>query len=391
MLTFLAKHFIRNHENTGDRTVRAAYGTLASIVGILVNLLLVGVKMLAGILSGSVSVIADALNNLSDAGSSGISLLSFRISAKPADRDHPYGHARMEYVTSMIVSFFILIIGFQLFKSSLESLASPAVQTAVSLLTAGALLFAILCKLLLALFYFSAAKRIQSDVMRAAATDSLSDTLSSGAVLLGILVQLFFPNGPFTPYVDGTCGILVSVLILLAGLKILNETKNHILGETPDKEPVEKMTAIVRAFPECLGIHDLAVHQYGPGVMIASLHVEVDGSCNMFDIHDAIDNMEKAVESETGILCTIHTDPVAVDEDTTHVRLAMAEKLLEIDPRLSLHDFRMVKGKTHSNLVFDVAQPFECTLSPEELRLLVGEKAKELDERYCTVIHIDRS
>ncbi len=391
MLTFLAKRFIKNYENTGDREVRAAYGTLSSVVGILANLLLVAIKMAAGVLSGSVSVVADALNNLSDAGSSGISFLSFKISAKPADRDHPYGHARMEYVTSMLVSMIILFLGFELFKTSLSSLADPAVQTTVSFVTAGALALAILGKILLALFYFSAAKKIDSDVMRAAGTDSLSDVLSSAAVLLGILVQIFFPNGPFTPYVDGAGGILVSVLIFLAGLKILNETKNHILGEAPDKEPVERLCAIVRTYPECLGIHDLTVHQYGPGVMIASLHVEVDGSRNMFDIHDAIDNMENEVERETGILCTIHTDPVAVDEDTTSVRDQMAEKLREIDPRLSLHDFRMVRGITHSNLVFDVAQPFECTLSPDELRQSVGAKAREIDERYCVVIHIDRS
>ncbi len=391
MVDFLAKRFIKNYKEVENREVRAAYGTLGSVVGVLANIVLVAIKMLIGLLSGSVSVMADALNNLSDAGGSVISFISFKISAKPADRDHPYGHARMEYVTSMIVSFLVLIIGFQLLKSSIESLLDPSGTTSVSVLTLVILGVAIVGKLLLGLFYFSLSKKIRSDVMRASGVDSFSDMLSTAAVLFGVAVQFFFPSFFLTPYVDGAVGLLVSVLILFAGLKILNETKNHILGEAPDPALLDAIREVVSSFPETLGIHDLVVHQYGPGATVASLHVEVDGTKNMFDIHDAIDNMERAIEEELSVICTIHTDPISTDEDTTGIRRRMEEKLSEIDPRLTLHDFRMVRGSTHSNLIFDVSVPFEVKLSSEAIRDAVAEKAKELSDGFYTVIHIDRT
>lgn len=391
MVELFSKWFVKDHEKTEDKTVRAAYGRMTAVVGIILNLFLVGVKMLAGLLSGSVSILADAVNNLSDAGSSLISFVCFKISAKPADRDHPYGHARIEYVTSMIVSMLILVIGVELLKTSIESLISPKPESGVSLLTVGILAVAILAKLWLGFFNLRVGKKIQSEVMRATATDSLSDALSTGAVLLGVGTQLLFPYWVLTPYVDGIMGSVVSVLILIAGFRILNDTKNSILGVAPAEAEKEAILSIVKKYPETLGVHDLIVHQYGPGNTIASLHVEVDGTRNMFDIHDAIDNMEQEIQKTLGVLCTIHTDPVAVDEDTTAIRQKVAEKMQEINPQFSIHDFRMVKGITHSNLIFDLTVPFECRMTAEEIRATAAEKVREIDKTFAVVLHIDRA
>ena len=368
-----------------DTKTRERYGTMASIVGIIVNLVLFLGKLVVGILTASIAIQADAMNNLSDAGSSVISLISFRIAARPADREHPYGHARIDCVASMIVSFLILVIGVEFFSESVMRIANGSdtefTWTAVLLLT-----FAILAKLFLYLFYRATGKRIGSDVLRAAAQDSLSDVASTSAVLVSMLVLRW------TDWqVDGYMGLAVSVFIVFAGLKILNETKNHILGAPPAPEQLAEIQQIVTASNDILGTHDLIVHNYGPGRCFASLHAEVDGSANVLVVHDVIDRLEQEILDKLGVQCVIHMDPIITDDAIVNdLRESVAEAVAELDDRFSIHDFRFVVGQSHSNLVFDVVVPFELAWSDEEVRSRVSARIKALDPAYRTVLTIDR-
>lgn len=389
MIKFLARIFIKDYENTEDVTVRTKYGTLSAIVGIVVNLLLSLFKLLVGILSLSMGVIADAFNNLSDAGSSLVSLISFRISSKPADRDHPFGHARIEYVASMIVSFLILTVGFELLSSSGKSVLGIGESNAVVFDTISFIVLggSIGMKLLLALFYRSSARAIHSSVMRASMVDSLMDCISTAAVLIsGIIISL---TG--FALLDALVGLGVSVLILISGIKILNDTKNSILGEAPVREIVDQIEEIVYRFPETKGIHDMIVHNYGPSTYMASLHVEVDGSGDIFELHDAIDMMEKTLKEEMNLICTIHMDPIVTNDAIVDELRAFATTCAKkIDSDVSIHDFRAVVGRTHTNLIFDVVLPFESRLSPDEYNealcnLVLSERANH----FC-VITVDR-
>ena len=385
MTELLCKLFVRDRNRTADPAVRRRYGTLVSIVGIIVNLILCAGKLLAGVLSGAVSITADAVNNLSDAASQIISLVSFRLSAKPADRDHPFGHARIEYVASMAVSFLVILIGFELLKSSVAKIFSPQ-ETVFSTVSAVILGLSILAKLWLFLFNRKIGRKIDSGVIRATALDSLSDAGSTLAVLVSAFILKWTGLD-----IDAYVGIVVTILILVAGIKILGEAKNLILGEAPDEEVVRSIRAIVEQYPEALGIHDLMVHNYGAGAVIASLHIEVDGSRDIFETHDTVDNIEKRLCSELGIRCTIHMDPIVTDNDeinATHqvVRQAIAG----LDPAWTIHDFRFVKGDTHTNLIFDIVIPFECKLKDEDIRLRVDGAVKAIDPSYFTVITIDR-
>lgn len=364
---------------------RRRIGTGASIIGVVTNVLLFVGKFLAGTLVGSISMRADAINNLSDAGSSVISLISFKISSKPADRKHPYGHARIEYVASMIVSFIVLLIGVELLKESVGKILNPS-ETAFSVVSIIVLGVSVLVKLALALFNSSLGKRIDSEVMKATAADSLSDALATTAVLVSMIIMRF--TGFDT---DAYMGIIVAVIILIAGIKILAETKDHILGTAPNEEIIEAVHSVVRRYPEALGIHDMHIHNYGPGRTVASFHVEVDGAGNIFELHDAIDNMEKQVAEELAIECTIHMDPIVTDDArVAELREAVKKKALEIDERLNVHDFRFVEGHTHTNLIFDVVAPFELKLTDDELVSAINEKVMELSNEYFTVITVDR-
>lgn len=385
MTNFLCRLFVKNRQDVKDPAVRRAYGTMASAVGILANLLLAAIKLLAGMLSGSISITADAVNNLSDAGSQVVSLISFKISAKPADRDHPFGHARIEYVASMIVSFLVLLVGFELLKESVNQVFHPT-DVAFSALTLVILGVSVAVKLWLSFFNRKLAKRIHSSVMKATAADSLSDAASTGAVLLSCVISLL--TGVRT---DAYMGIAVAVLILVAGVKILNETKNSILGSAPDPETVEQILSLTREYPEILGIHDMVVHNYGPGNTIASFHAEVDGNENVFFVHDVIDTVEKRVWSDLGIRATIHMDPIVTDDEEINALRRVVERTVrEIDERLTIHDFRFIKGHTHSNLIFDVCAPFELKVSDDELKEKIGLRLREENETFCTVITVDR-
>ena len=389
MTALLTRLFVKNNREVTDPHVRSSYGTLVSVVGIVLNLILFAAKFTVGTLFGSVSITADAVNNLSDAGSQIISLISFRISAKPADREHPFGHARIEYVASMIVSFLILLIGFELIKESISKILDPVLPER-SWVAVGVLGGSILVKLWLGLFNRKIGKRIDSTVMRATAADCLSDALSTTAVLISTLILLLFPS--VTVNLDAYMGVIVAIMILIAGVKILNETKNSILGQSPSHEIVEQITDIVESTPGTLGLHDLVVHNYGVGHVIAALHVEVDGKADVFETHDMIDNIERKLRHDCGIEATIHMDPIVTDDErVTLLRTRVEAAVREVDPALRIHDFRFVEGTTHSNLIFDVAVPFELRRTDEELRRAIASQISRLDPTYFAMITIDRT
>ena len=387
MTDLLPRLFIRDHENTASPKVRAAYGTLSGIVGIVVNLLLFAGKFVAGTLSGSIAISADAFNNLSDAGSSIVSLVSFRIAAKPADRDHPFGHARIEYIASMIVSFLVLLVGFEIVSDSVKKIVSRESTLVFSVLSIVILSVSILAKLWLALFNYRLGKKIGSDVMRATAVDSLSDTLSTSAVLAATLIFRFTGLD-----IDAWVGLAVALFIFWAGIRILRETQNSLLGEAPVKEVTDAIDAIVSGYPAILGIHDLMIHSYGPGHSFASFHAEVDGADDVYESHDVIDEVERRIRDELSIVCTIHMDPINTDDAlTTSLREETAELVREIDPGITIHDFRIVPGVTHTNLIFDVAVPFEVKMTVSEIKDAVSRKVRERHENYYAVVTVDRN
>ena len=385
MTHLLLKLFVKNRDNPKDPKVRHAYGVLSSTVGILLNILLAVLKLTAGILSASIAITADALNNLSDAGSQVISLISFKMAAKPADRDHPFGHARIEYVASMIVSFIILTIGAELCKTSIQSILAPA-DISFGTLSAIILSVSIILKLWLALFNRKIAKRINSSVIRATAADSLADAAATSAVLISMIIFRFSGLN-----VDGYMGTIVSAFIFIAGIKILSETKNSILGSAPEPEVIEAIYAITKEYPEVIGIHDMIVHNYGAGNTMASLHAEVDGSADIFITHDVIDNLEKRLFTELGVRATVHMDPIVTDDERVNaLRAEVLAAVRGIDETFSIHDFRFVEGKTHTNLIFDVSAPFEVKLTDAEIENAVGNAVKSINENYFAVITIDR-
>ena len=385
MTSLLTRLFIRNRDAVQDPAVRRAYGVMTGAVGIVANILLAALKLLAGALSGSISITADAVNNLSDAGSQLISLISFRISAKPADRDHPFGHARIEYVASMIVSFLVLLVGVELLRGSVRKIRAPEpidFRPVVLII----LLVSVAVKLWLFFFNRKIGKKIDSTVIRATGTDSLSDAAATSAVLISALISHF--TGFDT---DAYMGILVAVIILIAGVKILNETKNSILGGAPDPKVVADILALAREYPAVLGVHDLMVHSYGAGNTIASFHAEVDGAQDIFVTHDAIDMLEKEIYSRLGIRSTVHMDPIVTDnEKIDAMRAEVLGCVRSVDERLDIHDFRCVDGVTHTNLIFDVTVPFEVKMSDGDVRKAISSAVSRRNPNYFTVITIDR-
>ena len=386
MTELLCKLFIKDRENIRSPEVRRSYGTLASVVGIIMNMIVAAGKVIVGAMFGAISLIGDGINNLSDAGSQIISFISFKLSSKPADRDHPFGHARIEYVSSMAISFLILLVGFELLKSSVEKIFNPE-ETKFSIVSIVILAISILVKLWLCFFNRRIAKKIHSEVMRATAADSLSDAGATAAVLVSSLILHFFHVD-----IDAYVGIAVAIVILIAGIKVLGEAKNLIIGEAPDEDVVRTIREIVAEYPEALGIHDLMVHNYGVGAIIVSLHIEVDGATDIFRSHDMIDNIEKRLGDELGIRATIHMDPIVTDdEEVSATRAQVASAIQELDPSWDIHDFRFVRGETHTNLIFDLVIPFECKLSISDIPSLVEQRIKAVNPTYCTVITIDRA
>jgi cation diffusion facilitator family transporter len=388
MTDLIAKIFIKDYKNVKNPTVRKNYGTLASTVGILSNVLLFAIKLLAGLVTGSVAIMADATNNLSDAGTSVVSLISFKMASKPADKDHPFGHARIEYIASMIVSFLILFVGISFLSDSVKKMFGLAeVDLRIEILPVILLIISIVIKFIMAAFYRSVSKKIDSSVIKAAAFDSLTDSIAT----LTVLISSIIVKHTGFMMIDSIVGTLVSLLILFAGVKILNETKNSLLGEAPTKEVVESIEKIIENYPEIIGIHDMIVHNYGPNHYFASFHAEVDGKRDIYMLHDHIDNAEKQISTDLGIQCTIHMDPIVTDDERiTALKELVINITKELDESISIHDFRAVIGTTHTNLIFDVAIPFDSKISPKEAQSFISDKVNESNSSYFCVITVDR-
>lgn len=385
MISFLARKFIRDYDTVTDPAVRRAYGVLCGCVGIGLNLLLFAGKFLAGLLSGSIAVTADAFNNLSDAGSSVVTLLGFKLAAQAPDKHHPFGHGRLEYVSGLVVSMAILLMGVELAKGSVEKILHPEPVT-FSPLVAGILLCSICVKLYMSFYNRSVGRRIDSAAMSAAAADSLSDTLATAAVLLGTLAGHFW-----NLQIDGWCGVVVAGFILWAGVNAAKDTIDPLLGQPPTPEFVREVQKLVLAHPEIIGIHDLIVHDYGPGRRIISLHAEVPANGNILVLHDVVDSAERELNAAMGCLATIHMDPVEQDDGVTaETRQRVASLVGIIDPGISIHDFRMVPGHTHTNVIFDALLPYDCPLSEREAERRIQTAVRALDGNYFAVVTVER-
>ena len=375
-------------ENTEKNRLRT--GKVAGIVGICVNIVLFAIKAVIGLITGSVSVIADAVNNLSDAGSSVFVLVGYHLSGKPADREHPFGHARMEYLCGLFISVIITVLGVELFRDSAAKLFSGGGGAAFDTVSVIVMAVTMAGKAALALYYSAMAKRIDSEVLRASAVDSIGDIFATGAVVAGMLLTPV--TGPLT---DAILGGAISVYIIVLGIKLVRESSDTLLGKAPDKELVDGIVDRIRAYEGVLGIHDLAVHSYGAGKIFASVHVEVDAKGDIMVSHDLCDNIENDFRTDGNIDLVIHMDPVQHSDPEVN---ALRERVSGIVKRIgeengcavSMHDFRVVFGVTHSNLIFDVAVCDEFPLSDRELCVLIEKKIKELDPSYNTVITVDR-
>lgn len=386
MTQLLLRRFVKDHKNTDDPRVRGAYGRLAGIVGIVCNLLLFAGKLVAGLLSGSVSVAADAVNNLSDASSSLITLLGFRLAERPADEEHPYGHARIEYLSGLAVAALILLIGAELAKTSFLKILHPE-AVAVSLLTGGILLFSILLKLWMAAFCGDLSRRIGSAALSATAADSRNDVLTTAAVLLGCAANYFFRVN-----VDGWIGLIVALFILRSGWGIMKQTISPLLGEKADPELVERLSKLVLSHPKILGIHDLLVHDYGPVQCFATVHAEMAADEDPLVCHDIIDDIERDAMRDLKIHLVIHYDPVVTDDaERNRMCKLVSDAVKDIDERLSVHDFRMVRGPGHTNLIFDLVIPFSMDGKKAELKRRIDERVQFENRRYYTVITFDEA
>ena len=386
MISFLARKFIRDCDTVTDPAVRRAYGVLCGCVGIGLNLLLFAGKFLAGLLSGSIAVTADAFNNLSDAGSSVVTLLGFKLAAQAPDKSHPFGHGRLEYVSGLVVSMVIILMGVELGKGSLEKILRPQ-PVDFSVLAAAILAASIAVKLYMAFCNRTVGRRISSAAMAATAADSLSDSLATGAVLLGSLA------GHFLHWqIDGWCGTLVALFILWSGICAAKETIDPLLGQPPSPEFVERIRSVVLSRPEIIGIHDLMVHDYGPGRRIVSLHAEVPASGDILALHDVVDAAEHQLGESMGCLATIHMDPVVTDCGlTAEARERVSAIVRLIDPGISIHDFRMVPGPTHTKVIFDAEVPYDCRLPLPEIRERIQAGVRALDGSYSAVVEMERS
>ncbi len=386
MMRFLVKHLIPNYEDIHDAKIRTKYGNLTSFVGILANLVLFLGKFLIGTLANSVSITADAVNNLSDAGSSMISLISFKLSNRPADEEHPFGHARYEYIASMIVGILILFLGIELVQNSLDKIIHP--QTiAFSLLSIGILIASILVKFWMYAYNRYYGKQLNSSVMSATAADSLSDCMATAAVLASTCIS---PLIHFN--LDGYMGVLVAIFIITAGIKIVKETLNSLLGASPSREEVMEIVDLIKSHEGVLGIHDLMIHDYGPNNRFASVHVEVSAKEDIFISHDMIDNIEREIHEKLQIQMVIHMDPIDVDdEETNTMRETMKNIVTSIDPSLSIHDFRMVNGNTHTNLIFDYLVPYQIKLTTNQIMDQINEQLNTLDQTYYVVVTFDHA
>ena len=382
----LIRIFVKDHENTDDPRVRERYGKFAGVVGIVSNLILCIMKILIGLVSRSIAIIADGINNLADASSSIITLVGFKLASQPEDEDHPYGHARIEYLTGLFISIVIIVIGLQLLRTSIDKILHPD-PLEFSCLTIIILVAAILIKLWQSLFNRSIGRKIRSVTLMATAADSRNDVISTSAVLISVIV------GKFTGIqIDGYMGCLVALFIIWSGIQLVRETTSPLLGEAPDQELVDSIAEIVKKEPGVLGIHDLMVHNYGPGKIFASMHIEVDADGDLMESHDMIDNLEKRIKDELHVEFVVHMDPVKTDDPLiTKMKKIIADALLPLDGVDNIHDFRIVPGPTHTNIIFDVVLVADCSLSEKEITGIAAEAARSVDNDFYVVITFDHA
>ena len=387
MLDLLIKLFIKDSENCGEPRVRTAYGTLCGIYGIFLNLLLFAGKYAAGSISGSVAIIADAFNNLSDAGSSVITLLGFALAGKKPDPEHPFGHGRIEYITGLAISAIIILVGVDLGKSSIEKIMDPTPVEA-GLLPAVILIAAIAVKIYISLYNRRIGRKINSSVMQATSLDALTDTISTLVVLISMAAAYFFRLN-----IDGWAGLLVALFIVYAGYSAAKDTIAPLLGSAPDSEFVRSIEDTVLAHEEILGIHDLFVHDYGPGRVFISLHAEVDGHGDFFGLHDVVDSAETELKEKFGCLATIHMDPIdSANPEINSLRDRVLEALKHnISEDIKIHDFRVVPGPSHTNLIFDAAVPVDFKLNDTQLEAMIKDTVSTSFTRCFAVVNIDRT
>lgn len=386
MTKLLIKAFVKNSDDTKNPTVRGAYGFVAGVVGIVCNILLCVSKMLVGIFSGSVSITADALNNLSDATSSIVTLLGFHVSKKPADEEHPFGHARFEYLSGLAVAGLILIIGFELATSSVEKIIHPT-EVNFSATLVVVMICSMVVKFWLFLFNKKVSEKISSNTIMATALDARNDVITTFAVLLGVVItELSGVN------LDGYIGVVVAIFILISGVNTAKDTIKPLLGEPADEELIKLISDEITAFdPRILGIHDLMVHDYGPGQIFASVHAEIDRNEDVMIMHEILDNIERMFAEKHRIQLVIHYDPIVTDDDELNLmKSVIVKELAEIDKRLKIHDFRMVKGTEHTNLIFDLVLPSEFDGKHKEIKAVLDSKLSEKGHKYYTVITFDR-
>lgn len=385
MTNFLIRTFIKNHDNVNDPKVRAAYGKMAGSVGIAANLVLFLVKMIAGTLAASVSITADAFNNLADASSSIVSLLGFRMAEKPADPEHPYGHARYEYLSGLFVAVLILLIGIELLRTGVDKILHPT-DVAFRLLPAAILVVSILAKLWLSLFNTRLGKKITSETLIATAADSRNDVIATVAVLAAMLVDYFFSVN-----LDGVMCLLVALFILYSGAGLLKETISPLLGRAPDPTLVRSIEDKILAYPGVLGIHDLIIHDYGPGRQFATIHVEMAAEDDVLKSHDVIDNIERDFLAD-GLHLLVHFDPVVTsDAAVGELRAWLAEEITHIHPELTLHDLRTVPGPTHTNVIFDLVIPHSYAAEEIAIKQRIRTAVAARYPNHFCVITVDQS
>lgn len=386
MIKLLSKLLIKNSDDYSDPTVRRRYGILCGSVGVALNLLLSLGKFIAGLSVNSIAIIADAANNLSDAGSSVITMAGFKLAGQKPDPAHPFGHGRIEYISGLIVSMAILLMGFELLKTSVEKIFSPE-ETVFSIAAVVILCASIAVKLYIFFYNKKIAARINSSAMAATATDSVSDCLATAATLLSIILSAATGIN-----LDGYCGVIVALFILFAGFKAAKDTVNPLLGQKPDPEFVKQIEETVLSHEEVVGIHDLVVHDYGPGRIMISLHAEVSDKENILKIHDVIDNIEKELQKKLECHAVIHMDPISTDdENTLKLKKEINEIVKKENPEFSIHDFRVVAGDTHTNIIFDLLIPYGISEDEENIKKKIDDEVKKLNKNYFTVIEIDKN
>ena len=376
MTKFLIQKFIKNPDDINNLKVRRNYGTLSSVVGIICNVFLFILKYIMGTLSGSISVVSDAFNNLSDSAGCMVTLLGYKLASKPADKDHPFGHGRMEYLTALTIAVLILIVAFELFRNSVNKIIHPEKLT-FSLIVLISLLVSILIKLWMSFFNAFLGKKINSSVMLAAAKDSRTDVIATSATCIAVISSLY-TNLP----VDGIMGLVVSLFIFKSGIDIVKDTVDNLLGKPVDSDIVYAIKEMIGESDKIIGIHDLVVHNYGPGNMIGSLHAEVKSNEDFVFVHDMIDELERRIHRELNILMTIHMDPIETDNEQVNLSLDMIRNIiLDIDPCLQIHDFR---------LIFDIVVPYDCKYNNDDIKELIDKQLDKMEDNYYTVITFDR-